>query len=61
MKQSLEKLAKLGRFRNFYAGAGYYALAYTTFISLEFAIHDSLIDYMAEFTGSTDKSILSFL
>ena len=34
----------LSRIRNFYSGASYYGLAYIIFISLEFAIHDMLIE-----------------
>ena len=54
-------LTRLGQLRNFYSGAWYYGLAYTLFISLEFAIHDMLIEYIAEFTGSKDASLLNFL
>ena len=49
------------RLRNFYSGATYYALAYTIFISLEFAIHDMLIEKIGEFTGSRSNSLIHFL
>ena len=49
------------RIRNFYAGAFYYGLAYTLFVSLEFAIHDMLIETIAEFTGSRSASLIHFL
>ena len=51
----------LVKIKSFYSGAFYYGLAYTAFISLEFALHDMLIEYMSEFTDSKDKSILEFL
>lgn len=51
----------LSKLKNFYSGAFYYGLAYTAFVSLEFAIHDMLIEYIGEFTGSKDKSLLHFL
>ena len=51
----------LPKIKNFYSGALYYGLAYTAFVSLEFAIHDMLMEYIGEFTGSKDKSILYFL
>ena len=54
-------LIGLAKMRNFYSGAGYYTLAYTALISLEFAIHDMLIEYIDEFTGSSERSILHFL
>jgi len=61
----LKKIGKLlgnvKRIRSFYSGAGYFGLAYTAFVSLEFAIHDALIEYISEFTESRDKSILNFL
>lgn len=47
--------------KSYYSGAFYYGLAYTAFISLEFALHDMLIEYISEFTDSKDKSILEFL
>ena len=58
----LDKFArKLSNIRFYYCGAFYYGLAYTLFISLEFGIHDMLIEYISEFTESKDKSILEFL
>ena len=51
----------MSRIRQFYSGAFYYGLAYTAFISLEFAIHDALIEQINEFTGQKEKSILYFL
>ena len=53
------------KIRQFYSGALYYGLAYTAFISLEFALHDMFIEQISEFTDSKDKqkdkSILEFL
>jgi hypothetical protein len=62
----IDKLVRrLPNIRFYYSGAFYYGLAYTAFISLEFAIHDMLIEYISEFTDSKenkkDKSILEFL
>lgn len=36
----------------------YYGLAYTIFVSLEFALHDSLMEYFTAFTGDSSTSIL---
>lgn len=36
-------------------------MAYTLFISLEFAIHDMLIEQISEFTGSRSVSVIQFL
>mmetsp|Transcript_15351 Transcript_15351/g.25950 ORF Transcript_15351/g.25950 Transcript_15351/m.25950 type:complete len:116 (+) Transcript_15351:867-1214(+) len=47
--------------RNFYVGSGYYGLAYTLFISLEFALHDFLIEYIGELTGSKETSIFNLI
>ena len=35
---------RMSKIKRFYAGAFYYALAYTVFIALEFALHDSLLE-----------------
>ena len=50
-----------GSIRSFYTGGAYYSLAYVMFISLQFAIHDMLIETIAEFTGSRSTSIIHFL
>lgn len=52
-------LHRLGKIRNFYHGGFYYTLAYTAFISLEFAIHDMIIEWTHKQTGSKDKSIFT--
>ena len=49
------------RIRNYYSGIGYYGLAYTLFVSLQFGIHDMLIESISEFTGSKQISIFQFL
>lgn len=51
----------LNRIRGFYTGGAYYSLAYVMFVSLQFAIHDVLIESIAEFTGSRSASIIHFL
>ena len=61
IQKPLGALVYLSRIRNYYTGVTYYALAFTVFISLQFAIHDALIEYISQFTGSSQKSILSFL
>lgn len=48
------------RIKNYYAGGFYYGVAYTIFISLEFGIHDMLTEYIADFTGSKEISILNY-
>lgn len=52
---------RISKIRSFYAGAFYYALAYTGFIALEFALHDSFLEQIDEITGSKGKSIFAFL
>ena len=42
----------MSKIRNYYNGGFYYALAYTAFISLEFGIHDMLLEYIDFITGS---------
>ena len=51
-------LDRISKVRNFYHGMFYYGLAYTIFVSLEFALHDSLMEYFTQFTGDSSTSIL---
>ena len=51
----------INRLKSFYTGGAYYSLAYVVFVSLQFAIHDMLIESISEFTGSRSTSILHFL
>jgi hypothetical protein len=51
IEKPMSWLERLSKVRNFYHGMFYYGLAYTIFISLEFALHDSFMEYFTEFTG----------
>ena len=61
MKNVGLKLQGMRRIKNYYSGASYYALAYTLFISLEFALHDFLIERISEATGSSEESIVNLM
>ena len=56
-----ERLMKLAKIRYFYSGILYYGMAYTIYISLQFGIHDMLIQQISEFTGSRQTSLIYFL
>ena len=45
----------------FYSGGFYYALAYTMFISFEFGIHDMMMEFIEDITGSKQVSLLNAL
>ena len=51
----------ISRLKSFYHGAFYYTLAYTAFISLEFGIHDMLMESINHYIGSKDVSIIWFM
>lgn len=49
------------KIRNYYSGALWYGMAYTFYVSLQFGIHDMLVEWISEFTGSRQTSIFKFL
>ena len=49
------------KIKNFYPGALWFSISYIVFVSLEFGIHDTILEWIANFTGSSRKSILNFL
>ena len=49
------------RIRNYYSGALWYGMAYTMYISLQFGIHDMMVQWIGDFTGSRQTSLFKFL
>jgi hypothetical protein len=45
-KLLVKEQSYLYKITNFYSGGAFYCLAYTGFITLEFAIHDLLMEYV---------------
>ena len=51
----------MSKIPNFYRGGAWYCLAYTGFITMEFAIHDQLMEFIEMLCLSEDETLLQYL